>query len=459
MFSCNDVTDPDIRKKLDNISQIKSLKGVPICLPNIHRKKGLESPPQFVAATCGTIVPMLSAPSMNCGMSIFKTSLREEQFSKEFLENFAASLREQVRPRLSRWKMALSWLGLHKRKFLRYDLSRQELEEVFIDGARAAVKKYHLDESELDNIEYGGCVLGYEEKQNINFKKLIPRSAYINGRHEFGYNFGGNHFLEIQKVENIMDPERAEKWGLKKGNILFFYHGGGGHATYHLGRYYASRQKNTSAEKAWLFFLKLWFHLGSPDALRDFHARWKAYFSSKPFPEIPIASGEGQRLFLSIKMALNYGYAFRVALLKRMRDALPGIRISFLWDASHNSIIEESPNIVHRQDAMRIFPGKPVMIAGSNNTLSFLGIASSRGAKTLWSLTPSAAKNIERFTREGNTHEEPHLTYVSKRKEPKLIEIKHISSEGIYDIVEKFEKEDIIKPVAWLRPLASIKGH
>lgn len=471
--TCDSITDPEIRKKLEKINRIKSLVMPPFCLPNIHIKKGLESPPQFVAATRNTIVPMLSAPAMNCGMSVFTTTLTKEDFSQEFLKTFAANLRKEIAPRVTRTQTLLRWLNtyLDVSRPNQYDLSEKELDDFFLNGATAAIKKYNLPISELDHMEYRGCVLSEEEKRAIHLKTLVPRSSYTNGRHEMGYNFGGNHFLEIHAVEKIVDVKKAEELGIRENQLLLFYHGGGGHATYHLGRYFGHREKNTLFEKFALFWLKLLFHFGSWEGLRNFRIRWYAYFSRTPFPEIPLDSPEGVRLMQSIKIALNYGYAFRVALLRRICDALPprahGQKesVSFLWDASHNSILEENFEhqhlIVHRQDAAHVFPGKPIMISGLNNTLGCIGVGAPGAQKTLWSISPSATKIIEKYMKTGKSKKETphHVSYISKRKESRLIEKEHMTSEGLFDVVQQFEKEDMMKPVAYIRPLGSIKGH
>lgn len=465
-FLCDSVIDGEIRKKIDRIQKhVRSLARPLVCLPNIHPKAGLESPPQFVAAIKDTIVPQLTAPAMNCGMSVFKTSLTKNDFSEKFLEEFATNLRAGVYPWLTRWQTALQWIGFYKRSESPYDIPRDTLIHVFLHGAPAALKYYNIVSSNDANIEYGGCVLSEQEKKDINLSSLVPRSAWINARHEMGYNFGGNHFLEFHYVEEIKDEETAHAWGIQKNQILLFYHGGGGHATYHLGRYFGRREKNTPFEKIALFWLKLFFHFGSWDGIKNFRARWHAYFSRKQFPETPLASPEGRRLMQSIRIALNYGYAFRVALLARIIDAMPikNTAVTFLWDAAHNSIMEEDIGkehvIVHRQDAVHAFPEKPIMIAGFN-TLSYLGIGQKHAEATLQSATPSAGKTIVRFEKEGASKPDfSHYTLVSKRKEPELKRESHRTSEGLFAVTKELEDAGIIKPVAYLRPMGLIKGH
>ncbi|OGZ47224.1 MAG: hypothetical protein A3J54_01300 [Candidatus Ryanbacteria bacterium RIFCSPHIGHO2_02_FULL_45_13b] len=462
-FSCDNLSSLEVVRKIDRIKKhVPSLARPLVCLPNIHPKAGLESPPQFVAATKDTIVPQLTAPAMNCGMSMYKTNLTRYDFSEEFLNGFAIRLRAGVHPWIGLWKTALQWVGLYSRPTTVYDLTENELKDIFLNGAPAAFNHYQLASSDDANMEYGGCVLSEEEKKEVNLKRLVPRSAWINARHEMGYNFGGNHFLEFQYVEKILDPETANQWGIHEDQIVVFYHGGGGHATYHLGRYFGRREKNTSLEKLILFWLKLFFHFGSWESMRHISTRWHAYFSRAPFPATPLNSPEGKRLMQSIKIALNYGYAFRSALLRRINDALPKGSASFLWDAAHNSIMEERINgehvITHRQDAVRVFSGKPVMIAGFN-TLSYIGIGLETDS-SLRSATPSAGKTIGRFKEEGKSKEDPqHYMWTSKRKEKELKKVPLQSPEGLFAVTNKLEQAGIVKPVAYLRPLATIKGH
>ena len=462
-FSCDNQPFPEVVGKIERVKKhVPSLARPLVCLPNIHPKAGLESPPQFVAATKDIIVPQLTAPAMNCGMSLYKTNLTRYDFSEEFLNDFATRLRAGVHPWIGKWKTALQWLGLYTRPATVYDLTEGELKNIFLNGAPAAFTRYQLASSDDANMEYGGCVLSEEEKKKINLKHLVPRSAWINARHEMGYNFGGNHFLEIQYIEKILDKETASTWGLREDQIVLFYHGGGGHATYHLGRYFGRREKNTRFEKLILFWLKFFFHFTSWNGIRNFGACWRAYFSRTPFPGTPLHTEEGKRLMQSIKIALNYGYAFRAALLRRINDALPKGSASFLWDAAHNSIMEETIGnvqfIVHRQDAIRVFDGKPVMIAGFN-TLSYLGVGSETDS-SLRSATPSAGKTIGRFKEEGKSKEDPqHHMIISKRKEKELKKVPLQSPEGLFAVTNELEQAGIVRPVAYLRPLATIKGH
>src|SRR3989338_11164611 len=97
-----------------------------VSLPKIHPKAGLESPPKFVEKKKDTIAPQLTAPAMNCGMSLYKTNLTRFDFTEEFFKDFAARLRAGVHPWIGRWKTALQWLELYIRPATVCDLTAEE---------------------------------------------------------------------------------------------------------------------------------------------------------------------------------------------------------------------------------------------------------------------------------------------------------------------------------------------
>ncbi|MEK9166117.1 MAG: RtcB family protein, partial [Patescibacteria group bacterium] len=230
---------------VEQIAALKSLAFPIVCLPDIHVKDHTEGPSSFAAATEGTIVPDLTAPSVGCGMAVVRTNLTKNQVSDEFFEKFFRAMRQELGPNYGISKNFLLMLGVIKRPHKKYDLTDAELEAVLKDGAEAAVKKYNLPESMLDKIEYRGSMFTDEEKAQVNLYAIIPPIAFRSGKHNLGYGFKGNHFIEIQYVEEVLDDAAASSAGLKKDQIVIMYHGGGGAVPYHVGRFYGNRRKNT----------------------------------------------------------------------------------------------------------------------------------------------------------------------------------------------------------------------
>ncbi|MBI4121594.1 MAG: RtcB family protein, partial [Candidatus Ryanbacteria bacterium] len=219
--------DPRTAHILNEIAEIKSLASPAVCLPDLHLKDRTEAPSSFAAATECTIVPELTAPSVGCGMGIVVTELNAKDIDYKFFEAFYREMQKHRGPRYGHFKNLLLWLGLIARPKNKYDLSVEQFEGVVRRGAKAASEIYCLPAETLWHVEYAGSMFSEEEARELNFKSILPRVSYRSGRHDLGYGFRGNHFLEIQYVEEMLDIKTAREWGLREGSVVIMYHGGG----------------------------------------------------------------------------------------------------------------------------------------------------------------------------------------------------------------------------------------
>jgi tRNA-splicing ligase RtcB (3'-phosphate/5'-hydroxy nucleic acid ligase) len=465
-----DLSNEKTKEVLNEITKLGSL-GLPlVCLPDLHLKERTEGPSSFAAATVDTIVPELTAPSVGCGMGVLTTTLTTKDMSHNFFEKFYDGMRSNLGPRYGHFKNLLLWLGLISRPASEYDISIAEFEDIIKRGAQAAIEKYDLNREFIDHIEYKGSHFSREEQTKLNLNDILPHVSYRSGRHDLGYGFKGNHFLEIQYVEEILDAEIARKWGINLNQVVIMYHGGGGAVSYHVGRYFGNRKKNTFKQKLVLSVLKVLFHFGSPTAWKYAKERFKYYFFPKSFMEIPTSTDEGVRLFAATKASLNYSYGFRMAMIKRISDSLTAALPSrkpeafLLWDSNHNSIVPEEIDgknyVVHRHTANRVFEGSPVIISGFNTTSSYLAVGQPNAEKYLFSADHGAGVTIKKMERDGMTKAHPKnlTTHIYQTKSPFKKIVEHITDEGIDYVVKKLEEENIARPIVKLRPLAVFKG-
>lgn len=465
-----DLDDARTCSILDSITSLPSLALPVVCLPDLHMKERTEAPSSFAAATVDTIVPELTAPSVGCGMGALATSLTTKDAHPEFFKQFYEHMRGELGIRYGLLRNFFLWLGIIERPQKAYDLSNNEFEDLIRRGAAMAVEKYKLPKETLNHIEYEGSLFSHNEQKTLSLKNILPRISYRSGRHDLGYGFKGNHFLEIQYIENILDHDQASAWGLRENQIIVMYHGGGGAVSYHIGRYFANRKKNNFTQKLSLAIFKALFHFGSIRDWKYAHERWRYYFIPKPFTEIPTTTAEGTRLMDATKASLNYSYGFRIAMIKRISDSLrktlpkKKIETRLIWDATHNSIIEEVVRgkrvIVHRHTANRVFDGKPIIISGFNTTNSYLGVGLPEAEEHLFSSDHGAGVTIKKMEAAGlsKEHSENYVTHIYQTQPPFKKVISHITNEGIDYVVQELEKAHIIKPVVRLRPLAVFKG-
>lgn len=467
---CN-LDDPKLQQTLSHIASLPALAHPLICLPDIHMKEKTEAPASFVAATNNAIIPELTAPSIGCGMGVLATSLRRADITPEKLELFYAQMQRHRGPAYGTFDNILLWLGIKKRPQNKYDFSKEELVKAVRDGARAAIEKYILPLDTIEHVEYGGDAMNGETERAFPLSSILPRAAFASGRHDIGYGFKGNHFLEIQYVEKVFDQETAHAWGLDPQTVVVMYHGGGGAVSHYLGRYFARRKKEAMLLRSRVFqFLgKLIFHFGNFEGLRHFAERWRYYFFPKQFQEIPANTAEGKRVLASIAASLNYSYAFRLAIVKRVTDALigafgPAVSSRLVWDNIHNSIRSEiignKEYIVHRHTATRIFDGKPVIISGFNNTNSYIGVGLPGGEEHLFSADHGAGETIKTHAKNGNAkpHPENLTTDIYTSKPPYKKTAVHITNEGLDAVIKPLEEAGVMRAIALTRPIAVFKG-
>ena len=256
---------------------------------------------------------------------------------------------------------------------------------------------------------------------------------------------------------------------MKKDQVMIMYHNGGGMFTYYMGKYYSNRTHSSKLEKLQLFLNKAIFHYGSIKGIKNFRNRKSLYFSNNQFIPHSIESEEGKRVLTVCKLAMNYGYAFRLATLARIRDRINEIinkkfEFDLITDLAHNSIREEEINgeklILHRHNSNIVLPGKPVILTGMNYTSSYLCIGMPDAYKALYSSDHGAGSIIKKLDSNGElSQKQKDITYVySPRKELKEAKIiQHKTDEGINKVVKTLESAGVLSPVVRLKPLAVLK--
>ena len=249
-------------------------------------------------------------------------------------------------------------------------LNKQEMTEVLMQGALWAVKQGYGIKEDLTHIEENGCISGADPTN-------VSREAFSRGAPQLGTLGAGNHFLEIQAVSHIYDPEIAKRFGIiEEGQITVMVHCG----SRGLGHQVAS------------------------DYLELHKAAAKKYGIKLPDPQLvcaPANSKEGQTYFSAMKAAANYAFCNRQIIAHWIRESFATVLgkkwedldMHTIYDVCHNICKLEKHTIngkqrevyVHRKGATRAFAighkdvpevyrdvGQPVLIAGSMGTASYI---------------------------------------------------------------------------------------
>jgi tRNA-splicing ligase RtcB len=345
----------------------------------------------------------------------------------------------------------------------RLRLSRDEERRLLVRGARWAVERGMGHAEDLERTESGGRIEGADPS-------LISEKAYERGRAQQGTLGSGNHFLEIQHVDEVYDEGAANALGLFRGQVTVMIHTGS----------------------------RGFGHQVCTDFLETMATAVRKYGIHLPDRELacaPCTSPEAQDYLAAMRAAANYAWANRQCIMHWTREAFqsvlsasPGhLGMSLVYDVAHNIAKVETHEVdgesrklvVHRKGATRAFPpghpelpdiyrntGQPVLIPGDMGRASFVLLGSEGGMRETWGSTCHGAgrvlsrhQAIKRAKGRAIWRElEDRGIIVMSKGRRTLAEEMPEAYKDISEVVEVVHRAGISKKVARLRPMGVVKG-
>lgn len=434
------------------------LAGPAAVLPDFHLKGDKEMPSSIAVATRDTIRPTMTCCSLNCGMALVALDIDRPAAAQ------IGAFYDRVRERLP------------YPPTYRPGLTREEVIRCAVEGAGFAVDRYGVDPAALERIEEGGKLDTERYGGADRIRRELPWSVQQLSRIRFATIGPSNHFLELQQVEEVLDPQAAALLGVEAGQVTMQYHGGPGALSGELGVLFGRRKRYPKGLRIQMAVQKPLYHLASARSIAELNLRRKLYFSGG-FPPVERDGVEGERLMLSTVLAMNFGFAFRASIFGilngLLRDSLGVQESRLIVDSPHNTIYEEEVDgasaIVHRHNAARAYPasrmpehpvfgqiGQAVLLPGTNRTSSYLCVAGAGAETSMYSMSHGAGSNIKRFAQDGLSDVDPQgrqtLRFSYKDKQPRVVE--QLDDRGLDDVLGVLASHDIIRPVARMRPFA-----
>jgi RNA-splicing ligase RtcB len=402
--------------------------------------------------------PDLTGSSVNCGMALI--AVDSETPDDRAVDRFMRGVRERY-PYPTRG---------HK------ELSAREVLKATADGAEFAVDRWDAPAEDLERIEEGGR-LDLDRFGGIDrLSSELPGLAWQLARFRFGTVGPSNHFVELQRVEEVLDPARAAALGVREGQLTIQYHGGGGVLAGEIGRLFFRRKDYPRQIRAVNMALKPWFHLRSAQSYAELKQRLSLYFTDGISP-VEIDSPEGQRLMLANAAAMNYGFAFRVSTYASLRrlaaETFGGATGRLVVDSPHNSIYEEQVGgeaaVVHRHNSCRAYPaelmpagstfahtGQAVLLPGTHRTSSYLAVAGASSARSLHSACHGAGTVVSQHVRHGlsDLDSRGRVTRRYRYSDQAPTDAAHFDDNGVNAALGVLVRNGLVSPVARMRPLA-----
>jgi RNA-splicing ligase RtcB len=354
------------------------------------------------------------------------------------------------------------------------ELTAREVLKAAEHGAEFGVERWDAPAEDLERIEEGGRIDLEQYGGADRFERELPTLARELARFRFGTVGPSNHFVELQRVEEILDPVAAEVLGICEGQLSLQYHAGGGLLTGQVGRLFARRQKMHGSLQLEMALARPLGHLASARSIEQVKQRLALYFRPG-CPTIPLHGREGERVMLANAAAMNYGFAFRAAtyatLVSLARELLGASSSRLVVDSPHNSIYQEdvggAPAIVHRHNSCRAWPaqrmrpgtafgtvGQAVLLPGTHRTSSYLCVAGDQAERSLYSACHGAGTVIDKFATEGRSEHAPSSTLRYRYDSDTPSTVGHLDDRGVDAALRILVGHGLVRPVARMRPVA-----
>ena len=438
--------EEDAIRQVINVATLPGIVKYSLAMPDIHSGYGFAI--GGVAGTRfpdGVISPGGIGYDQNCGCRLLLSEHSEKEI-RPYLDKLATEIQKEVPSGLGRGRQI--------------KLSVEQIDKILEGGAKRLVEQGYGEKEDAENCESGGRL----EWADV---RTVSNHAKNRGRDQVGTLGSGNHFCQLDKVEEIFDEEVAKVFGLFKDQVVVFIHTG-------------SRGLG---------------HQNCTDYLKVMMQIMPKYGIKLPDRElacVPFDSSDGQRFFKAMCAGANYAWANRQMITHYVRKAWKIIlgeraNLRLLYDVAHNiAKIEEHAVdgekmklIVHRKGATRAFPpghpeipgkyqetGQPILIPGTMGTASYVLAGTKDCEQAFYSTTHGAGRTMSRHAAMRRVSGQE----VVKSLESKGIIVKCQSYRGIAeeapmayknidDVVEVVHNAGLSKKVAKLVPLAVIKGE
>jgi tRNA-splicing ligase RtcB (3'-phosphate/5'-hydroxy nucleic acid ligase) len=450
--------DPAVLARLVQGVADDDLAAPPVVLPDFHHKHDMEMPSSIAVATVGTIRPAMTSASVNCGMALIAMNM--EAPDERAITDFYGLVRD-------RYPHPPSW---------RRELSVGDVLRAADEGAAFGVERYGLEPDALDRVEERGRLDLDRYGGVARLRKELPSMSFHASRFRFGSIGPSNHFVELQVVEEVLDPHAAAVLGVAPGQLTLQFHAGGGLLTGQVGRLFARRQKINRQLRLQMALARPLAHLLSARSRAQLVERLSLYFR-EGCPTIDLDGPEGSRVMLANAAAMNYGFAFRAAtygtLASLAREVFGARDVRLVVDSPHNSIYEEevagAQALVHRHNSCRAYPaekmpygtpfgavGQAVLVPGTNRTSSYLCVAAPGAHRSLYSACHGAGTVIDAFAKSGlsSLSEEGQSTLRFRYGDDEPQRVPHLDDRGVNEALKILTDNDLVRPVARMRPLA-----
>jgi tRNA-splicing ligase RtcB len=437
-------------EQVANVAFLPGIQYASLAMPDIHWGYGF-----CIGGVCatdpsegGVISPGGVGYDINCGVRLVRSNL--------FYDEVQPHLRQLVEELFRRIPSGVGKSG-------RFHFVAKELKHLLAQGPECLIDRGLASRGDIDYTEAHGRLEGADPD-------LVSERALTRGADQCGTLGSGNHFLEVQIVDQVFDEASARAFGLEKNMVCVMIHSGSRGLGYQV----------------------------CDDALHQLRKAPERYGIALPDRQLacaPVESPEGKNYIAAMRAAANFAWCNRQLLMQQARDVFAtvfgrpwqALHMNLVYDVCHNIAKFEEHVIegkrkrvwVHRKGATRAFPpehsevpapyrkvGQPVIIPGDMGRASWV-LAGQSGSmeKTFGTTCHGAGRAMSRTA----AVKEAGGRRIDKELESKGIIARAQSRRGLAeeqpdayknvdDVVNIVDRAGLSRKVARMRPIGVIKG-
>jgi len=435
--------------QLVNVATLPGIQKYSLAMPDIH--EGYGFPIGGVAAMDfneGVVSPGGVGYDINCGVRLLRSHISADEI-KDYLRDTAHQINRDVPSGVGRSG--------------ELDLTPGQIDAILEKGVPEMIKMGFGREEDIEFIEENGCLAGADASK-------ISDRAKRRGHDQLGTLGSGNHFLEIQRVDEIYDKNLAEELGLEKDRVVVMIHTG----SRGLGHQVCTDYVKMMVPKI---------------------DGWGIELADRELACAPLKTKEAKDYLAAMAASANFAWSNRQMITHHVRGAWKRIlephgldvTLDIIYDVAHNMAKVEEHEVdgekkklcVHRKGATRAFGpgrpelnklyqriGQPVLIPGTMGTSSYVLIGTNEAeAESFGTVCHGAGRRMSR----GEAKRKITGPEVRKELESRGIHVECASSRGLAEeaplaykdvdnVVDVVEQAKLAKRVVKLKPMAVIKG-
>jgi tRNA-splicing ligase RtcB len=432
-----------------NVAYLPGVVNYSLAMPDIHWGYGM--PIGGVIATDiengGIVGAGLVGYDINCGVRLVRTDLTLKEVQPK-IKDLVYGLYNNIPA------------GVGSRGDIKVSVSEER--KLLVQGAKWAVGRDCGRQEDLEVTEEHGAIEGADPA-------AVSERAYERGKSQAGTLGSGNHFLEVQVIDQIYDKEAAGIFGLETGQVTVMMHSGSRGFGYQVCDDYSKSMIRCLSK----------YNISVPD---------------RQLACAPVKSEEGRAYLGAMRCAANYAWANRQCLMHLTRKTFEKVfgrsekdlGMDLIYDVAHNIAkiekykIGETPKTlcVHRKGATRAFGpdnpelpdryksiGQPVIIPGDMGRNSFLLVGTDKAAESFYSTCHGSGRVLSRTAaikacagRSISRELEQKGILVMASGRATLAEEAPEAYKDVNDVVHVVHEAGISKRVCRMRPLGVVKG-